>query len=77
MPHPQPPHNPPPHETAALLGLRSALILTLGALVGAGAAVLTHLAQHNAAAAGLAGGGAFAGAVLFFHTIIAPDKHTR
>ncbi|MET8221540.1 hypothetical protein [Streptomyces hirsutus] len=44
--------------------------------MGTGVGVLTYLAQHNAAA-GLAGGAAFAGAVLFFHAIIAPDKQTR
>ncbi|MFH9067514.1 hypothetical protein ACH4GM_40895 [Streptomyces coeruleorubidus] len=33
--------------------------------------ILTYIAQHNAATAILAGGASFAGAVLFFHTIIA------
>ncbi|MFH9405290.1 hypothetical protein ACH4JS_36860 [Streptomyces sp. NPDC017638] len=54
-----------------MLGLRSAIILMLGVLVGTGAVVLTYLAQHDGATAILAGGTAFAGAVLFFHTIIA------
>jgi hypothetical protein len=43
----------------------------LGVLVGTGTGVLTYLAQRDAATAVLAGGAAFAGAVLFFHTIIA------
>ncbi|MFF6816220.1 hypothetical protein ACFZAG_41410 [Streptomyces sp. NPDC012403] len=76
IPHPQPPQSPHPPQTpapgaGALLGLRSAIILMLGVLVGTGTGVLTYLAQHDAATAVLAGGAAFAGAVLFFHTIIA------
>ncbi|MFJ2951498.1 hypothetical protein ACIO8H_28260 [Streptomyces sp. NPDC087226] len=43
----------------------------LGVLVGTGTGVLTLLAQRDAATAVLAGGAAFAGSVLFFHTIIA------
>lgn len=76
IPHPQPSQSPHPPQplaagASALLGLRSAIILMLGVLVGTGAGVLTCLAQHDAATAVLAGGAAFAGAVLFFHTIIA------
>ncbi|MBL1103905.1 hypothetical protein JK361_04675 [Streptomyces sp. 5-8] len=78
IPHqpPQHPWPPQPQTSAggsptALLGLRSAIILMLGVLVGTGAGVLTYLAERNAAAAILAGGAAFGGAVLFFHTIIA------
>ncbi|WP_186001571.1 hypothetical protein [Streptomyces sp. IB201691-2A2] len=41
-----------------LLGLRTAIILLLGALTALGAGILT-------------GGAAFAAAVLFFHTVIA------
>ncbi|PJE98148.1 hypothetical protein CUT44_08860 [Streptomyces carminius] len=66
-----PPRPPAPGGGQPLLCLRSALILLLGTLTATGAAVLTYLAQHNTATAFLAGGAAFAGAVLFFHTIIA------
>ncbi|MFF4666997.1 hypothetical protein [Streptomyces sp. NPDC001282] len=76
IPHQQPSAGPHPPQTPAggspgLLGLRSAIILMLGVLVGTGAGVLTYLAQHDAATAFLAGGAAVGGAVLFFHTIIA------
>jgi hypothetical protein len=54
-----------------LLSLRAALILLLGVLAGTGAAILTVFAGGGAAAGLLAGGTAFAPAVLFFHTIIA------
>ncbi len=75
-PAPQGPADPhPPQATtapgSALIGLRSALVLVLGILVGTGAGVLTYLAQHNTATAVLASGAAFAGSVLFFHNIIA------
>ncbi|MFJ6777856.1 hypothetical protein [Streptomyces yangpuensis] len=74
-PAPQGPADPHPPRTtgpgSALIGLRSALVLVLGILVGTGADVLTYLAQHNAATGVLAGGAAFAGSVLFFHNIIA------
>ncbi|SEQ85248.1 hypothetical protein [Streptomyces radiopugnans] len=66
-----PPQPPAPGGGQPLLCLRSALILLLGTLAATGTAVLTYLAQHNTATALLAGGAAFAGAVLFFHTIIA------
>ncbi|MFE4061551.1 hypothetical protein ACFXP3_35550, partial [Streptomyces sp. NPDC059096] len=39
-----------------LLGLRSAIVLLLGVLTGAGAGVLTYLAQHSLPAAALAAG---------------------
>ena len=54
-----------------LLGLRAAIILLLGVLTGLGAAILTVLTGASLAGAVLTGGGAFAAAVLFFHTIIA------
>ncbi|WP_332881020.1 hypothetical protein [Streptomyces sp. NBC_00564] len=54
-----------------LLGLRSAIILLLGVLTALGAGVLTVLAGGAPASGILAGGAAFAAAVLFFHTIIA------
>ncbi|MFP8886712.1 hypothetical protein [Streptomyces mangrovi] len=66
-----PPQPSAPGGGQPLLCLRSALILLLGALAATGTAVLTYLAQHNTATALLAGGAAFAGAVLFFHAIIA------
>lgn len=68
---PHPPHSPAPGDEGPLLGLRSAIVLMLGVLVATGAGVLTYLAQRDAATAALAGGAAFAGAVLFFHKIIA------
>ncbi|WP_226962539.1 MULTISPECIES: hypothetical protein [unclassified Streptomyces] len=74
LPHRQPvtgPLPPPdPSPAGALLGLRSAIILTLGVLVGAGAGVLTYLSQHDGATAFLAGGAAFAAAVLFFQNVV-------
>ncbi len=72
-PEPAAPHSPQATTGpgSALIGLRSALVLVLGILVGTGAGILTYLAQHNAATAVLAGGAAFAGSVLFFHNIIA------
>ncbi|MFK4152906.1 hypothetical protein ACI2LV_13115 [Streptomyces fungicidicus] len=56
--------------TAPLLSLRSAIILLLGAFAATGAGVLTYLAQRDTATAALAGGTAFAGAVLFFHSVV-------
>ncbi|WP_432198241.1 hypothetical protein [Streptomyces sp. bgisy027] len=53
-----------------LLSLRTALILLLGVLTGTGAGLLTVAAGGVLAAGFLAGGAAFAGAVIFFHTII-------
>jgi hypothetical protein len=53
-----------------LLGQRAAIILLLGVLTALGAGVLTVLAGGATASAVLAGGAAFAGAVLFFNTII-------
>ncbi|MYV48407.1 hypothetical protein GT031_23265 [Streptomyces sp. SID2888] len=61
-------NNPNPRP---LLGLRAAIILTLGALTALGAGALTVLAGGAVASGILAGGAAFAAAVLFFHTIIA------
>ncbi|MGW4028644.1 hypothetical protein ACWEFL_04865 [Streptomyces sp. NPDC004838] len=53
-----------------LLGQRAAIILLLGVLAALGAAVLTIAADGAPAGAALAAGTAFAGAVLFFNTII-------
>ncbi|WP_329240833.1 hypothetical protein OG223_53080 [Streptomyces sp. NBC_01478] len=53
-----------------LLSLRTALILLLGVLTGVGAGVLTVAAGGVLAAELLTNGAAFAGAVIFFHTII-------
>lgn len=60
-----------PDQHQPLLGQRAAIVLLLGVLVGLGAGVLTVLAGESAASGVLAGGAAFAAAVLFFHTIIA------
>lgn len=59
---------PQPH--GPLLGLRAAIILLLGALVALGAGVLTVMAGGTRPQAVLAGGAAFAGAVLFFNSLI-------
>lgn len=61
-------NNPNPRP---LLTLRTAIILLLGILTALGAGALTVLAGGAIASGILAGGGAFAAAVLFFHTIIA------
>ncbi|MCC9711821.1 hypothetical protein E4N62_45395 [Streptomyces sp. MNU76] len=53
-----------------LLDQRAALILLFGALTGIGAGALTVLNGGTLAGAGLAGGGAFAAAVYFFHRLI-------
>ncbi|WP_406490310.1 hypothetical protein OHB06_52250 [Streptomyces sp. NBC_01604] len=53
-----------------LLDQRAALILLFGALSAIGAGALTVLNGGALAGAGLAGGGAFAAAVYFFHKII-------
>lgn len=54
-----------------LLGQRAAIILLLGVLAGLGTGILAVLAGESPASGILAGGAAFATAVLFFHTIIA------
>jgi len=54
----------------SLLSLRTALVLLLGVLTGVGAGVLTVAAGEVLATGFLTGGAAFAGAVVFFHTII-------
>ncbi|MEV0678234.1 hypothetical protein AB0I60_17135 [Actinosynnema sp. NPDC050436] len=51
-----------------LLSTRTALVLLLGLVCGAGAGVLTHLAGNNAATALLAGLAAAGAAVAFFHS---------
>ncbi|MEU5609726.1 hypothetical protein AB0H03_13505 [Streptomyces sparsogenes] len=61
-------NNPNPQP---LLSLRAAIILLLGVLTALGAGALTVLAGGTIASGVLAGGAAFAAAVLFFHTIIA------
>lgn len=64
------PQTPPAQEGPSLLGLRSALILIIGALIGAGAGILTHLAGTHPATAALTATGSFAATVLFLNTII-------
>lgn len=53
-----------------LLSPRSALILLLGILTGIGAGALAVAGGAALATGCLTGGAAFAGAVIFFHTII-------
>ncbi|MGX5397155.1 hypothetical protein ACWLMY_35505 [Streptomyces anulatus] len=55
-----------------LLTLRTVIVLLLGCLTGAAAGALTVAADGSTAEGVLAGGVGFAGAVLFFHAIIAP-----
>ena len=57
-------------ESTPLLGLRSAMILTLAVLVGIGAGVLITLAGRHPAEAILYGVGASAASVLFFNRVI-------
>jgi hypothetical protein len=59
------------NDKEALLGLRTAVILVFAALTGLGAGVLTVLSGQSPAGGVLAGGAAFAAAVLFFQAIIA------
>ncbi|MEU6964993.1 hypothetical protein ACFYWU_33885 [Streptomyces chrestomyceticus] len=68
----QPGHAPvaPASQHQPLLGLRTALILAIAVAAAAAAGVLTYRAEHSTAAALLAGGGTFAGTVLFLNTII-------
>ncbi|MFK0287982.1 hypothetical protein ACIQVL_47000 [Streptomyces sp. NPDC090499] len=58
------------HDRDPLLDQRAALILLFGVLTAIGAGVLTVLNDGTLAAAGLAGGGAFAASVYFFHKLI-------
>ncbi|MER5218601.1 hypothetical protein ABT063_51125 [Streptomyces sp. NPDC002838] len=57
-------------EPEALLSVRSAVVLVVGVLAGVGAAALTVLSGSPWPTAVLAGGGAFAGGVLFAHSVI-------
>lgn len=58
-------------DKGPLLELRTAVILVFGVLTGVGTGVLAVLSGQTPAGAVLAGGAAFAGAVLFFKAIIA------
>ncbi|MFE7854084.1 hypothetical protein [Streptomyces sp. NPDC057403] len=58
------------HDRDPLLDQRAALIILFGVLTAIGAGALTILNDGTLAAAGLAGGGAFAAAVYFFHKLI-------
>ncbi|MER6025030.1 hypothetical protein [Streptomyces sp. NPDC001851] len=60
-----------PNDPGPLFTQRTALILLLGALTGVGAGFLTLRSGSGAAGAVLCGCGAFAGAVAFFHSVIA------
>ncbi|WP_217206572.1 hypothetical protein [Streptomyces sp. AC550_RSS872] len=53
-----------------LLSLRAAVVFALGGLVGIGAVLVTLWGGNGPDAAMLAGGTAFGGGVLFFHTVI-------
>ena len=53
-----------------LLTLRAAVILLSALIAGAVAGVLAYLATHNPAAAVLAGGSAFVGAIKLLDTLI-------
>jgi hypothetical protein len=61
---------PPSQPPGPLFTVRTALILFLALTTGAGAALLSYLADKSAPTSGLVGGGAFAGAVIFFNAII-------
>ena len=60
----------PPSPQRPLLSVRAAVVLLLSTLVAACATALSFMANHSLPEAGLVGGGALGGAVLFFHTII-------
>ncbi|NUT47981.1 MAG: hypothetical protein HOV94_11825 [Saccharothrix sp.] len=60
--------SPPP-----LLTTRTALVLLLGLVCGAGAGVLAYLAGNNVAAAVLAGLAASGVSVAFFHAHVGDD----
>lgn len=56
-----------------LLALRSAVVLLFAMLIGGAAGGLAYLSSgHNIAAGIIAAGAAFAGAVIWFDTVIAP-----
>lgn len=57
----------------ALLTLREAVVLSGGLAVGLATGILTYFADHNLAAAVLAGGPACAAAITFLDTIISPE----
>ncbi|MER8073376.1 hypothetical protein ABTZ59_34525 [Streptomyces sp. NPDC094034] len=52
--------------------MRTVIVLLLGCLIGAAAGALTVAAGDSTAEGVLVGGAGFAGAVLFFHAIVAP-----
>jgi hypothetical protein len=54
-----------------LLSLRSAFVLMLALVVAILAGVLSYLSAHDLPAAVLVAGGASAGAMLLFHTLLA------
>jgi hypothetical protein len=53
-----------------LVDVRTAVVLMLALLVGIIAGVLSYLSGRDLAAATLVGGGATAGAMLLFHTVL-------
>jgi hypothetical protein len=60
----------PSSKNPKLLPLRAAVILLAAVLVGAGAGALTYLGTRTLATSILAGGSAFAAAVIWLDTII-------
>ena len=60
-----------PSPPGPLLSVRSAVVLALALLVGLCACWLAYLTNHSPPADALVGGGAFGGAVMLFHTVIA------
>ncbi|MGW2838806.1 hypothetical protein ACWCWD_13515 [Streptomyces sp. NPDC001493] len=58
------------HAPGPLLPQRTALVLTLGVLIGVGAAVLGALGGMEPSMAVLTGGCAFGSGTLFFHSTI-------
>lgn len=61
----------PDPDKQPLLPLRSAVVLLFAMLIAAAAGGLTYLSASNVAAAVIAGGTAFAGAVIWLDKIIA------
>lgn len=61
--------------SAALLSVRTALILLLGGVSGATTSALTYLTDDSWAAALLAGFSASVVEIAFFHRTIALDQH--
>jgi hypothetical protein len=61
------PPNPPPDP---LLTVRTAVVLTLGLIIGLAAGALGYLAQRDVPTALLIAGGATGGALALFHSLL-------